>query len=166
MYISIDTSNAIIEVDENNNTNSNLLKLYSFYDNFPAANTFNSNSHPISFDLYQEYEGKEIIFGESIISTNGDKVFVDSGKTSYYTNIANLYNDQYFQLLKVYKKDIPDQIRAYGEPKWIYNLPLNISGNLHGPFVCDIDDNGFEEVLILTYKTHCQNINRLLRSSA
>ncbi|MCD4698498.1 MAG: T9SS type A sorting domain-containing protein [Bacteroidales bacterium] len=144
IVFSIDTSNCVSEMNEKN-TVSVSKTIYSFKPNFPVVNSASINSHPVSFNLYPTSEGEEIIFGENVISPSGEILETNPGVTRSLTCITNLSNDNEYQILQF--NDEYNTVVSYGNPSWSYNLTSNF--NIQGPFVTDIDNDGFEEVFVI-----------------
>ena len=147
IYIDIDTSNSVQELNENNNSVFNNIKLFSYQPNFPIINSYYENSKPISFDLYSNYEGKEIIFGEKVLTSIGETISINAGKTEGYTSIANLTNDDNYQILQVNIESDPHELVSIGNTSWSYSFSYNFKHK--GPFVTDIDNNGLEEIIVM-----------------
>lgn len=147
ILINIDTSNSVQELIEDNNTNSNILKIYSYNNDLKINNPYINNSHPVSFDLYENYNGEEIVFGEKVISSSGEIISVNSGETKGYTSIGNLTNNQNYQILQVNFQDTATLLKSIGNPAWNYELPE--CSVVRGPVISDLDNDGFEEILLL-----------------
>ena len=158
IHISIDTSNAVIEMNENNNMNYISKKICSYRNNYPVINSVSRNSYPVSFDLYANYEGEEIAFGENIITSIGNIITTEPGSTIRFTSIANLTNNQNYQVIQIRKDTL--SVRSIGNPSWSYALPNDFYYYSEGPFATDIDNNGLEEILLVN-KTKFDNISRI-----
>ena len=164
IYIYIDPENNINEEDETNNINSISKAIYNFYPNFPVSNNINLNAHVVTFDLYDEYIGQEIIFGKSIFTTGGQQINPFSGESVGNSCIANLANDDEYQIVQIHKTPNP-KIVATGNPSWQYD----IEGSKYSPIIFDINNDGLEEVICLklytdnSYKLLCLNSDGTLR---
>ncbi|MCF8379153.1 MAG: T9SS type A sorting domain-containing protein [Bacteroidales bacterium] len=163
IYIYIDPENNINEEDETNNINHSSRAIYHFYANFPVSNNMNSNAHVITFDLYDEYYGQEIIFGKSIFSTEGLQINPFSGISVGNSCIANLTNNENYQIIQIHKTPNP-KVVSTGNPSWQYD----ISGTKYSPVVFDINNDGMEEVLCLILDNNsssllCLNFDGTLR---
>ncbi len=150
IVISIDTSMAVTEMNENNNIAKSAIKLYHYEKTLTVANGTKFNSHPVSFDINASYEGEEIIFGDRIISASGTVISGNSDKTKAYTSIANLTNNTNYQVVQVNVENNPAELVSIGNPSWSYSLPLN-TNRVNGPVITDMDNNGLEEVVFLEF---------------
>jgi len=158
IIISIDTSNSVQELNEQNNINSNTLNIYISYG-------CNSYSHVVSFDLYPNIPGEEIVFGEKIISSEGDVITSNPGDTKGFTSIANLTYDTNYQVIQAnFSSDTA--LISRGNPSWSYSFQTN-NISCKGPVVTDINDDGFEESMYnegsATRKLVCVNHDGSIR---
>jgi tetratricopeptide (TPR) repeat protein len=155
IYIYIDPENSITEEDEVNNINNTSRAVYHFYQNFPFNNNINQNSHVVTFDLYNEYPGEEIIFGRSIVSTGGFQINPFASESIGNTCIANLTNNQNYQIVQTVPNPNP-AIVVTGNPSWQYGF----EGAYFLPVVFDINNDGMEEIICLVVNSN--NSYRLL----
>ncbi|MBI9037295.1 MAG: T9SS type A sorting domain-containing protein [Bacteroidales bacterium] len=146
--INIDTSNSVGELNENNNSTFNNIQFFINQLNFPINNICNKNSNPISFDLYSNYEGEEIVFGSKVLTSSGETISNNQDNTEGYTSIANLNNDNSYQILQINTQSDPIELVAIGDTSWSYQFS-NFNKYYIGPIVSDIDNNGLEEIIFI-----------------
>ena len=144
----IDTSNSIQEMNELNNMSYSALKIYSYNNGLYSNNIFTNNSHPVSFELNENYTGKEVVFGEKVISSSGDIISTDTNETKGFTSIGNLSNDEEYQILQVSFTDTTAYLNSIGDPEWSYAIS-DTCVDVRGPVITDLDNDGLEETLIL-----------------
>lgn len=148
ILVQIDTSNNITEMNENNNVSSIEKRVFSYVTNLHIVNDYYDNSHPVSFNLNSSYPGDEIVFGDKIITANGALISDIDIKTTGYTSVGNLTNDNHYQILQFGEDSVSSKIMCTGVPSWSNNLAGSYFDH-KGPVVFDFDNDGNEEVLIM-----------------
>ncbi|MCF8364866.1 MAG: T9SS type A sorting domain-containing protein [Bacteroidales bacterium] len=160
----IDTSNCIMEMDENNNRINVNQSIYLYNSDINFTSSATGNSNPVSFDIDNSYSGEEICFGRNILSSSGNTISLSSGSSSGFTSIGNLTNNEHYQvIIKSY-----DSINCIGTPSWSYPCPSGYTIISHHS-VLDLDQNGTEEILFIAAnhapdtKLFCLNNDGTLR---
>ncbi|OYT13924.1 MAG: hypothetical protein B6I19_02615 [Bacteroidetes bacterium 4572_114] len=166
----LDTSNSVAEMNDNNNMTVVQKPVYLYDAGFGFTGSASINSAPISFNISADYAGKEIIFGRNVISADGDTISTNPGKSSGLTCIANLTNNQNYQIIQRIH-DEQKIIISTGTPNWSYQCSAG-SSFIGNHIVFDIDNSGHEEVLVFaqtddlvagTPTLICLNYNGTLR---
>ncbi len=151
LSVYVDADNNITELDEANNSMSSDIRVFKGYNPaFHISNLTDLNSHPVSYDIYPDTEGEEIVFGSKTISSNGLILDDKMKSTLGYTSIANLYNDDEFQIVQFTRNDETYKIslETSGDNSWEFPLPSNCL-SVNGPIVYDLDNNGTEEIVFI-----------------
>ena len=149
--IEVDTSNMVLELNESNNKSFIDKKLYSYQSGFSVGNGFIINSHPVSYDIFHQYSGEEIVFGEKVVSNMGEGIISDSILTKGLTCIGNLSNNNDYNIVKVNIDAFPYKVISISENStWAYTLSDYYVNHI-GPFITDLDGNGLEEVVLVEY---------------
>jgi tetratricopeptide (TPR) repeat protein len=166
IYIVVDPENQITEMNYDNNINYRTKAVYYFHPNFPVSNNMQFNSHVVTFDVNEDYEGKEIMHGTSKFTIDGQLLNpYNTTQTIGNTCIANLSNNTDYQIICAEKTNA--KVTSTGIPDWEYS----IDGKKYSPLVFDIDSDGYEEVFCLSIdnsnnaKVYCLNYNGDLRWS-
>jgi len=147
----IDPEENVNELDEYNNEKSIETRIYSgFNPLFHISNSTVINSHPVSYNINNNLDGEEIIFGEKVISSTGTVLSDDAKNTIAYTSIANLYNNDEYQIIQfVYDDDSYEfTLETTGNSSWNYTLS-SFCFTVNGPVICDMDNNGTEEIIFI-----------------
>ncbi|MEZ5199696.1 MAG: C25 family cysteine peptidase, partial [Bacteroidales bacterium] len=167
IYIEIDVGNSITEVFEDNNSNFNNLKLYSYKTNYPLTFFPSANSNPICFNFIPVYSGDELAFGGNLYTQNGFELISNVNATIGTTAIGSLYHDSKFQYVTIEEsqgtRNVIVQEPITSSTKWSQAL-LTGSTDQTGPFITDLDHDGFEEIIIAerigaSHKMECFNYN-------
>lgn len=147
IYIVLDEDNDIEEIIENNNVNFTQMSLYEYRDGFPITLPVNTNSYPISYDIFSEVAGNEIIVGLNVISETGMPLFQQIGSSNGYTSIGNLNNDEEYQFIEIRKESGDKRVMCPINNQYWQDYLLPADDNT-GPVIDDINNDGVEEVLI------------------
>jgi parallel beta-helix repeat protein len=164
IYIWVETAYA--ERFLQNNSSSKGFDLYNdFMPGFPVNDV--NGIHPVAFDLNSENPGKEIISIGSIISNDGSFISHYTGdnlENLNYNSVGNLdENNDTFEYI-CFTRTRPNnyhlnKVDAYGNMSELhtFSFPEQGTNSISGPFLADIDDNGTEEIFLVSNSTDTDN---------